>query len=80
MYLVMKHFSMDDVPVLLTPVAAVAQKLQDDLLAAIDNGDVFATEAEQRLIGGDIGTELTCASIVTFDADGVPVVMAKKKG
>jgi len=79
MYLVMKHYMADDIPVLLTADKEVAEKLQSELLAAMDKGNVFATEDEQRLIGGDIGTELICVSFVTFGADK-PLFMEKGAG
>jgi len=74
MYLVMKHFSMDDIPALLTSEQAEALRLAGQIEAEMEKGCVFATEDEQRLAGSDIGTELAAVSIIEFAVDGHPLV------
>lgn len=76
MYLVMKHFTSDDIPVLLTSSKEKAGRMVDDLCKQIDEGEVFATKEEQDLIGADIGSEVVCASVVEFEK-GQPVTMSK---
>jgi len=71
-YLVMKHFNMDDIPVLLTPHYSRAYKLVQRLSKQMDKGEVYATKKDQDLIGADIGSELISVSIVSFDINGKP--------
>ena len=71
-YLVMKHYNMDDVPVLLMPNYSQARKLVDKLSAQMDKGSVYATKKEQNLVGADISSELISVSIVSFDEKGKP--------
>lgn len=70
MFLTMKRFAMDDVPLCLTTtknealVLIGADWVQDD--------SEFATQAQQNLMQCDIGSE-RCAYIVIEFVDGLPV-------
>lgn len=73
MYLVMKHFPMDDVPVLLTRSEVKAEIKLAEINAFVESGELYATEDEQNLIGIDIDSSCISVSIVQF-RNGLPVV------
>lgn len=77
MYLVMKHFDMDDIPILLTSSKRKAEQLQVCWKFQIDHHNVLATEEEQSLVGADIGSHLIAVSITEF-RQGRPVNMNKE--
>jgi hypothetical protein len=67
MFLVLKRFAMDDVPVLLT------DNRREALLCAVAEEVIeFATEDDQHISGTDIGTELCRVTIIEFDQYGLP--------
>ena len=75
-----KRFSMDDIPVRLVldrdgvDTMAMAREIANDLIEEMEErGSFNATEEEQRLAGGDLGTECGCLWLVEFDAAGKAV-------
>ncbi len=71
-YLVIKRFSMDDVPVLLTHEFVEAEEAVTEIEKAMDQELIYATEAEQPLMRLDIGSELISVGIITFGDSGLP--------
>lgn len=81
MWLVMTHYNMDDIPILVTASSEKAHSLAEAAQKRIDNAYdadeyVYATEAEEELIGADIGSDLICVSVTEFK-NGKPVKMIK---
>ena len=73
-YVVMKHFAMDDIPVCATTDKDMATALEKQIDDDIERGPVLATEQKMLLAACDISTGCLFASVVTFAADGGPVV------
>ena len=69
MYLVMKRFMLDDVPVALFSDEKLAQNKAKSLAAKAS----YATDKDEDIAQIDIGSELVAAMVVEFDAKGKPV-------
>ena len=69
MYLIMKRFMLDDVPVALFSDEKLAQNKAKELAAEAS----YATAKDQDIAQIDIGSELVAAMVIEFDAEGKPV-------
>lgn len=73
MYLVIKRFGCDDVPVFLTDDRLEAEREAAKIEATIDTEERFATQEDESLMQVGIGHELASVGIITFGCDGRPV-------